>query len=201
MGVLGACDGTIDDVTVELPEPTEPVDPGNLSDPVRDPIGPADLAPGRTLRRMTASQFNASLTVATGQVWDDFERYAAALGRADFAEITEEGTEFNVTFEKLVEDAARETCRDAVEADLDGASPAVILRHAAVEDAGEAVFRENLAYLLLRFQGKTDEGAQAPWLALLQAPADDEMNDAQRMQARWTAVCVGLVTHPDFVAY
>ena len=155
---------------------------------------------------MSAAQFNASLEIATGQRWSDYERYAAALGRADFAEITEEGAEFNVTFEKLVEDAARKTCRAAVAADIAGAEDPAILRHASTEDLDEATLVENLEYLLLRFHGSHDlTGASdervEPWLNLLLAERPGMEIDAEVMQARWTAVCVGLVTHPEFVSY
>lgn len=201
MGLV-ACQGTIEappDVPVD---PTEEVIP-----PSRDPVGGAELAPGRALRRMTAAQFNRSLTVATGQEWEDFDRYASALGAADFAEVTEEGTEFNVTFEKLVEDAARETCRAAVAADIarEVGEENVILRHASVESREEAEYVSNLSYLFMRFLGQpvlAGDSRMTPWLGLLNAPPEPETDlDDTTLRARWTAVCVGLVTHPDFVAY
>ena len=160
---------------------------------------------------MSAAQFNASLTVATGQTWADYETYAAALGRADFAEVTEEGTEFNVTFEKLVEDAARMTCRAAVAADgAEGAEEQIILRHLSSVERDPIMYRANLEYLLLRFLGAADfvddDERLRPWMTLLQAPTyDEEGTEAELtdelMAERWTAVCVGLVTHPDFVSY
>lgn len=209
LGAVSACDGSIDELPMD--EIVEPETPANISDPVRDPVGPADLPQGRALRRMSAAQFNASLTVATGQTWRDYETYAAALGRADFAQVTEEGVEFNVTFEKLVEDAARVTCRAAVTADeADGVESPVILRHVTSVERDPVMYRANLEYMLLRFLGATDFAADderlAPWMTLLQAPTYDaegteaELTD-ELMAERWTAVCVGLVTHPDFVSY
>ncbi|MFT5354767.1 MAG: hypothetical protein ACI9KE_001975 [Polyangiales bacterium] len=206
---LGACDGSIDDLPID--EIPEPVTPANLSEPIRDPVGPADLPQGRALRRMSAAQFNASLTVATGQTWGDYETYAAALGRADFAQVTEEGVEFNVTFEKLVEDAARVTCRGAVTADeAEGAEERIILRHLTSMERDPIMYRANLEYMLLRFLGSADfvDGDErlTPWMTLLQAPTYDaegteaELTD-ELMAERWTAVCAGLVTHPDFVSY
>lgn len=202
IGLMG-CQGMIDSPPVDPPPPP----PEMVVPPSRDPIGPAELPPGRALRRMTAAQFNASLTVATGQTWANFDRYAAALGRADFAQVTEEGLEFNVTFEKLVEDAARETCRAAVRADVaaaEGTEPA-ILRFVTAESMDEGEYNTNLSYLFMRFLGQpvsAGDPALAPWLGLLTAPPAEETElDAATMQDRWTAVCVGLVTHPDFVAY
>lgn len=206
---LSGCDGSIDELPIdEIPEPETPA---NITDPVREPVGPADLPHGRALRRMSAAQFNASLTVATGQTWSAYETYAAALGRADFAQVTEEGVEFNVTFEKLVEDAARVTCRAAVTADeAEGVETPVILRHLTSVDRDPIMYRANLEYMLLRFLGATDfnddDERLSPWMTLLQAPTYDaegteaELTD-ELMAERWTAVCVGLVTHPDFVSY
>ncbi len=204
---LTACEGAIEGEQM-MPPPT-PREPDNVDVPVRNPVGPAELPPGRALRRMSAAQFRDSLEVATGQAWADYETYAAALGRADFAEVTEEGTEFNVTFEKLVEDAARETCAAAVEADLDEGGN-IILRRVSIEERSPSAFRANLEYLLLRFWGASnfidDDPRLAPWMTLLEAPTfDDEGEEAERTDAvmaeRWAAVCVGLVTHADFVAY
>ena len=199
-----ACEGEIDTSATD-PDTPELVTPSEWDPPSRESVGEATLPAGRRLRRMSADQFVASLEVATGQRWRDYERFAGAMGRADFAEITEEGTELNVTFEKLVEDAARATCDDAVAADVAGADPAVVLRHATVEDRDSAAYRENLRYLYLRFLAQKIESDEdprlAPWLALLSAPADNEMLSDADLRRRWTAVCVGLVTHADFVAY
>lgn len=207
---LGACDGSIDELPIDEPPP-EPETPENVTDPIREPVGPADLPQGRALRRMSAAQFNASLTVATEQIWNDYETYAAALGRADFAQVTEEGVEFNVTFEKLVEDAARVTCAAAVTADqAEGAGEGIVLRHITAVDRDPIMYRANLEYMLLRFLGASDfvDGDQrlTPWMTLLRAPTyDEEGTEAELtdeiVAERWTAVCVGLVTHPDFVAY
>lgn len=195
-----ACDGQIGSPTAE---PNDPDDTVETAPPARDPVGDANLPEGRRLRRMSADQFVASLEVATGQRWRDYERFAAAMGRADYGEITEEGLELNVTFEKLVEDAARATCEDAVAADVDGGN--VILRHATSSDRDEATYVANLEYLFLRFLGQplaVGDSRLDPWLGLLNAPPAEgaELTDLT-MRRRWTAVCVGLVTHPDFVSY
>ncbi len=112
-----------------------------------------------------------------------------------------------MTFEKLVEDAARETCRAAVAADVarDTGEENVILRHATLESRDDAEYISNLSYLFLRFLGQpvvSGDARMTPWLGLLNAPPEPEAElDDATLRARWTAVCVGLVTHPDFVAY
>jgi hypothetical protein len=169
--------------------------------PDREPEGPTDLAPGRRIRRLSADQFARSLQVATGQTWSRYAQFAGALGKADWAQITEEGTDIGLTFDKLVTDAARETCRRAVTA-----PGLAIMRQATLADrpgTGDARLRANLKYLLLRFHGidvsADDDPRLAPWLEVLRgAPAPT--TDAAMAQ-RWEAVCIGLVTHPDFLTY
>ncbi|MCH9681796.1 MAG: hypothetical protein K0V04_10215, partial [Deltaproteobacteria bacterium] len=98
--------------------------------------GDADDPPGRNIRRMSATQFHQSLTTVTGQAWPEFEDYAGAMGKADFAEITVEGRELSVTFDKFIHDAAMYSCTEAISADSaepgpgEPASEGVILRHA-----------------------------------------------------------------------
>ncbi|MBL4633655.1 MAG: hypothetical protein JKY56_07275 [Kofleriaceae bacterium] len=171
--------------------------------PLVEPSGFVDTSSQRRVRRLSAEQFHNSLQVATNQAWSKYERFAAALGRADFGETTSEGGDISVTFDKLVHDAARETCLAAVEADVQMADN-VILRHVSLADRDLPKLSANLRYLFLRFlavQIDADDDARfSPWLTLLQTKADGELSDND-MQMRWAAVCVGLVTHPDFLTY
>lgn len=162
--------------------------------PMPEPVGPSEHPSGRRLRRVSVAQFAASLEVATGQRWPDVAQFANAMGEANFVETTEEDLGLTVAFEKFAQDAALYTCRAAVEADLRGGD--TILRYASPDETDEEHLRENLRYLLLRFLGQdvaTDSSSLDPWLELVTSvplPAE-----------RWTAVCVGLITHPDFLAY
>jgi len=179
------------------------------SDP-RSAVSPEEVPETKRIRRLTADQFFASLYVATGQRWDDEDQFAATLGRPDFAEVTAEGREMSVGFAKLAGDAARQTCRRAVQGDLDLSDPEsrTILRAVRVDplDPFDPRASENLRYLLLRFLGiyiieDSDRRLQA-WLTILQDGLDP-MDDARLQQAqdRWTAICVGLALHPDFLTY
>lgn len=182
--------------------------------PYEDPrslVAPEDVPETKRIRRLTADQFLASLYVATGQRWEDEEEFAATLGRPDFAEVTAEGREMSVGFAKLAGDAARQTCRRAVEQDLETADPAsrVILRKLSSLDPLDPfddATGENLRYLLLRFLGvhTTDDQDRRlqPWLGLLHeglSPGDESRFD--EADARWMAVCTGLALHPDFLSY
>ena len=183
----------------------------SVYDDPRRIVDPEQVPETKRIRRLTADQFFASLEVATGQEWDDEEQFAATLGRPDFAEVTVEGREMSVGFAKLAGDAARQTCRRAVEQDRDTADPAAraILRRIASTDQldpFDANVGDNLRYLVLRFHGvhATDDADRRlqPWFTLLQdgLSATDEGRFVEA-EDRWIAVCVGLALHPDFVTY
>jgi len=178
-----------------------------------EPTAPAELPASRRIHRMTADQLAASLEIATGQPWTDFEANAATLGRADFTQVTEEGEQISVAFERLFQAAAREGCHAAVAAerdeDFDGERAilgAVSLEAPALEDRDA-----NLRRLLLRFHGHeitSDADARlAPWRELLDAPiapADLEIEgatQADREAPPREAVRLGLATHVDFLTY
>lgn len=180
-------------------------------DDPRRVVDPEQVPETKRIRRLTADQFFASLNVATGQRWDDEEQFAATLGRPDFAEVTVEGREMSVGFAKLAGDAARETCRRAVEQDrgtADQASRVILRRVSSVDqlDPFDANVGENLRYLVLRFHGvyaiDDDDRRLQPWFTVLQdglnATDEERFTEAQD---RWIAVCTGLALHPDFLTY
>lgn len=165
--------------------------------------GPAEFPAGRAIRRMTADQYVRSLEVATGQVWMGFAEFSAAMGKADYAEIIEQDRTLSVTFEKFINDAALATCRTAIDADVEGGGD-IILRHASLEDDDETAVRTNVQYLLLRFladETELDDEAIDPWVSLVLAPVTSPEQSAEVRRARWTAVCIGLATHVDFITY
>ena len=185
-------------------------DPQPYTDP-RSIVAPEEVPETKRIRRLTADQFFASLFVATGQRWDDEEEFAATLGRPDFAEVTAEGREMSVGFAKLAGDAARQTCRRAVQEDRELSNPDDRAILQKVNDVGQLDpfdpgVAENLRYLMLRFLGLyvTDDADRRlePWLDVMQAGLDpiDETRFEQA-QDRWIAVCSGLALHPDFLTY
>ena len=185
-------------------------DPQPYTDP-RSIVAPEEVPETKRIRRLTADQFFASLFVATGQRWDDEEEFAATLGRPDFAEVTAEGREMSVGFAKLAGDAARQTCRRAVQEDRELSNPDDRAILQKVNDVGQLDpfdpgVAETLRYLMLRFLGLyvTDDADRRlePWLDVMQAGLDpiDETRFEQA-QDRWIAVCSGLALHPDFLTY
>jgi hypothetical protein len=180
-------------------------------DDPRRVVDPEQVPETKRIRRLTADQFFASLNVATGQRWDDEEQFAATLGRPDFAEVTVEGREMSVGFAKLAGDAARETCRRAVEQDrgtADQASRVILRRISSIDqlDPFDTNVGDNLRYLVLRFHGvyaiDDDDRRLQPWFTVLQdgLSATDEERFAEA-EDRWIAVCTGLALHPDFLTY
>lgn len=177
----------------------------------RSVVAPEEVPETKRIRRLTADQFFSALFVATGQRWDDEDQFAATLGRPDFSEVTAEGREMSVGFAKLVGDAARQTCRRAVQGDRDLSDPSerVVLRELASLDPldpFDPAAGANLRYLFLRFLGVyvVDDADRRlePWFALLQdglTPTDDARLD--EAEDRWVAVCTGLALHPDFLTY
>ena len=152
---------------------------------------------------MTADQFVRSLQRATGQAWDGFETYSAAMGKAGIAEITEHDRTISITFEKFANDAAIATCRAAVDQDV-GGSGDVGMPHAQIDSVDDASVRANVQYLLLRFladEVSLDDPRIEPWAALILAPIEDEESAPDALRERWSAVCVGLATHVDFITY
>ena len=177
-------------------------DDGDTGAPEPGGVGPSDYPAGRKIRRMTAAQYAASLQVATGQTWPQFDEFAGAMGKADFAEITTHDRTLSLTFDKFAHDAALWSCRAAVDADVD-AGGNVILRHASVEASDEQDVRDNVAYLLLRFLATDVEPTSLevdPFVDLVMAPNESDVTP-ELLRERWTAVCIALATHPDFVAY
>lgn len=184
------------------------------SSPYVDPrsiVAPEEVPETKRIRRLTADQFFASLFVATGQRWDDEQQFAATLGRPDFIEVTAEGREMSVGFAKLAGDAARQTCRRAVEQDRESsdAESRVILRQIDQVDQldpFDSRVGENLRYLTLRFLGvhavNDEDRRLQPWFSVLQEgldPVDETRFD--EAEDRWIAVCTGLALHPDFLTY
>ncbi|MCA9581682.1 MAG: hypothetical protein KC416_07790 [Myxococcales bacterium] len=199
--VACTADTPVDRPTDDPEKPTAPK-PGTGEEP--------DELVGRSPVRMTAKQYFQSLTVVTGQEWPDYDEFAAILGRPDYQEITEEGRQMSVGFTKVIGDAARTTCSMAVEADRNQVKSAerAILRFVDLDTEEAARLAENVRYLLLRFLGQhvtaNDDPRVLPWMDVLTTDVsglEGSPTKADVMALRWTAVCVGLATHPDFVAY
>ncbi len=162
------------------------------------------------MRRLSLAQLRNAISTVLGKdvngkpiTWmvttttSGFTRYAATLGEADYVNITEDDLEPSALYLKFVGDAARDVCTRALDADAKRTSAAdrVLLRHVEPGDTvalEPAAVDQNLRYLKLRFHGiklhPSDEAGIAPLRKLFEA-------------AGWHAVCVALLTDPEFHLY
>jgi len=168
------------------------------------PEGAFSEAPTRARRRMDLDQLSASLDRVTGGIgWterrggsdrDQFEELSGTLGKPDYVEITTEDLEPSALFQKFLDDAARSVCAKVVDRDR-GAAPAERL----LARQGETV-EASLRRLLLRFHGRrlpVDAPELEHWRWLVRSTTHVAGNEEEA----WRAVCVGLLTHPDFYSY
>ena len=187
-----------------LPVTTTVVGEGDL-------VGVVPLEPDqRDRRRLDLDQLRASIVAATGYAWldddgrDRFELLASTLGRADYRNNTQEDRSPSLVFQKFLADAAHSVCGSLVEADEGRPEGERIFfvdarREDSVESAPEAV-EANIRHLLLRFHSRAVEpGSDAldAWMWLHESASFVSPNP----RLGWNAVCVGLITHPDFYSY
>ncbi|HCP46889.1 MAG TPA: hypothetical protein DIU15_12660 [Deltaproteobacteria bacterium] len=219
--VLAGCSQDEPAVQAPTPAPEVVVEP-DASPVTMLPEGHASITPApppadegiRARRRMDIDQLNASLRQVTGGIgWtegegedevDLFEELSNTLGRPDFIQITSEDLTPSLLFEKFLGDAARSVCQKLVGRET-GEEPGeqVFFVHVDPEDtiatSADAI-EANLRYLLLRYHGQQlDEGDSRlePWSWLFESTVHVSGSPA----VGWQAVCVGLITHPDFYSY
>ena len=170
---------------------------------------PAPAAAGRPLRRMDIDQLNATLRAVTGVGWeingvDQFEVLASTLGRPDYSPSTAEDLQPSLLFQKFLDDAANAVCDELVAREAPGGAGNVFLVHVAATDSSVSNptgVEDNLQAALLRFHGNVvpdGDPRLAPWSWLFDTTVDVTGGDTE---AAWRAVCIGLVTHPDFTMY
>jgi hypothetical protein len=173
------------------------------------PLPQAGAAP-RDRRRMDVDQLDASIRAVSGGIgWEvsgvnQFQRLSATLGKPDYLSNTHEDLTPNLLFQKFLEDAAASVCDQLLARERAGGPDNVFLVHADADDsalADAAAIRENLAYLLLRFHGRSlapDDPQLEPWAFLFEGA---ELAGNGDPIVAWRTVCVALITHPDFSSY
>jgi hypothetical protein len=200
----------------ELPPPTD----HTASEGERDSYGNVDLNPdpaasSRELRRLTIDQLQASISRVTGGLsWrngntDEFERLKTTLGVPNYLDTTNEDLDASLVFQKFLGDGVRAVCTEAIANDtLMEREDRVMVRFVemsqdweSADDEGKAAIDENLRYMKLRITGRyvapDDEVgvARLRWLFRSVARATGETDRA------WRAVCVGLMSSPEFYLY
>lgn len=181
----------------------DPIDVGLLPAPEDD--GPLT----RVRRRVDLDQLDALIRkVSGGLTWDvggknQLVELAATLGKPDYLDQTTEDLDPSALFMKFLGDASRSVCAAAIKRDLQVvAADRALMRTVAPTDTwatAHELVEANLQELLLRFHGRAvavDAPELEHWRWLYQA-AELKLGAS----GAWQAVCVGLMTHPDFYSY
>jgi hypothetical protein len=171
-------------------------------------------------RRLSVAQLKASLPVVLGgSTWKTnsttvgFDSRAAALGQPDYVSVTEENLEPSPLYLKFMADAARVACTDVVTVDAALAQNArVMTRFVSLTDTATTKpddVNANLRYLKLRFHGikvqPADDAAIAEarklFSAAVSGAAGTATVTATHVREGWKAVCIALLTAPEYHLY
>lgn len=202
-------------------------DKGPASPIDHPPVGPGE-APiySATPQRLAIAQLRKSFPAAFGQdengddiTWrigsaKGLDKMGDSLGEADYIDTTEDSLEPSPLYLKFMDDAARDVCNRVLVADAAKATQAdrVLTREVTETDTmatAPASVDANLRYLVLRLYGIKLAADDAVSLADLEtlftaavtASAGESEPAAKDVTEGWRAVCVAMLTAPEFHVY
>lgn len=170
-------------------------------------------------QRLSVRQLANSMTVALGgSTWlvgtaNGFDSRARTLGEPDYLSVVDENLEPSALFLKFMDDAAKDACTRAANADqTKAANQRVLYRSVSLTDTvatNRAGVDQNLAYLKLRLHGikvpTTDDATLAPLRKLfddaVKGAAGAATPTAAHVKEGWRAVCVALLIAPEYHLY
>ncbi|MBK7857040.1 MAG: hypothetical protein IPJ65_00190 [Archangiaceae bacterium] len=176
-------------------------------------------------QRLSVSQLRSSLPVVLGSdgagapvTWKigtavGFDARSATLGEADYLTRVDDDLEPSPLYLKFMFDMARDSCNRVIVADAARAQTArVLTRWAGATDtvaSNKAAVDKNLRSLRLAFHGVKvadgDEAGIAPYRKLfddaVKSSAGTGAIDAGDVTEGWRAVCVALLTAPEYHFY
>jgi hypothetical protein len=223
---LGACGSP--STSSGTPDPALDTTPIGAAPPVdHPPIDPAKKpVTSAAPRRISIAQLRGAFPAILGTdvngkdiTWmsgssSALDKMADVLGEADYAYVTQDNREPSALYLKFMDDAARDVCDRALKADAarPDAATRVLLRYVEKTDTvatNAAGVDKNLGYLKLRFHGVKvqagDDAATAPLRQLfadaVTAAAAGKPATAAHVTEGWRAVCIALVTAPEFHVY
>jgi len=171
------------------------------ADPTAGGPPPAALGQGKTSRRLSVGQLRRSIPQLFGTTWTSgtnqlFDTLARTLGEADYVQVTYDNLQPNPLFAKFMDDMAGQVCGKAVPADAMQADPAMkqVVRYPMDVDA-------NLRFLRLKLHGILVPDGLTTGLEGLKKLHTDVKADTNSADRAWIAVCVAMVTAPEFMAY
>ncbi len=171
--------------------------------------------PARRVRRMTVDQWRRSLQVVTGGIgWtedfgdgpvDMFEILGPSLGAPDYLLVTEENLEPSILIAKIEHDAALRVCAQWIEADRQRApADRTFFHHADPASVDPNDVDATLRALLLRVLGLYvpggDDARLVRYRALFEAASTGAPIGMEAF-AGWYAVCVAMLSDPQFLLY
>ncbi len=189
--------------------------PAGTALPVDHPTLDAPLISAGT-RRLTVEQLRRSLPVLMGNdengepiTWkvgskNGLDDNADTLGEADYLNTTEDNVEPAPLYLKFIDDAARDVCKRALDADETRSDPKTraLLRHAELTDTIESAPAEidrNLRYLKLRFHATKIADDDVTRIAPLRTLF--AKGSAEDVKSGWHLVCVALLESPELHLY
>lgn len=171
------------------------------------------------VQRLTVRQLAQSLPIVLGgNTWmigttNGFNARSATLGEPDYINVVDENLEASSLYQKFMGDMARDGCTRTANADAALAQNSrVLMRFVALTDtvtSNRNGVDANLRYLKLRFHGvKVADTETAPldglrtvFEAAVRGAAGTNTPTAAHVKEGWRAVCVSLLTAPEYHLY
>jgi hypothetical protein len=179
--------------------PTTPADHGPTS------IDPGSVVEGKTARRMSVDQLRRTIpALFAGITWTvpvnngqrpGFTALSRTLGEADYIQSNTNNLDPSPLFTKYMDDMAGDVCTKAIAHD-----------HDAVNATDRLVMREtdidaNLRYLRLKLHSLYVPEGSTDSIADLRILYDDVVTGGATAEDGWYAVCVAMLTAPEFMTY
>ncbi|MEO1337096.1 MAG: hypothetical protein AAFV29_15735 [Myxococcota bacterium] len=190
-------------VEATVDEPSQPVAPSDEGPAVTDPV---DKSIGQVARRMTVDQMRRTIPMLfDGITWtldgrngntSAFDTLSRTLGEPDYIEVTTPNTDPSALFAKFMDDMAGDVCTKAATRDQQTTD----LERRLIARYPDDVAR-NLRYLRLKLHGIHVPQDSTDGLEELIQLHDDVVDSTRSAVAAWYAVCVAMVTAPEFLTY
>lgn len=170
---------------------------------------------GRSAGRMTIDQLARSIPIITDGIrWtEDFGNgpvdmmtiLAPTMGAPDYRNITVENLEPTLIIAKFMRDASNRICTEWVARDQEQAvGERSLVRHAEWDSLDEAEVKATIKALQFRFfarQIPADDDTPIAALYDLFRNASSTAIEGREAADGWTAICIALMTDPEFVLY
>ncbi|MEZ4473653.1 MAG: hypothetical protein R3F60_23255 [bacterium] len=130
---------------------------------------------------------------------------APTLGAPDYLRVTQENLEPTLIVAKFIQDAAFRICGQWAQQDRQAAAgDRTLVREGDWDSLEAAHVRANLRALQLRFYARAvtpDDDAPIADLVELFENASSTAPAGRGAQDGWTAVCIAMMTDPEFILY